>query len=219
MDATEKYKQSLIDWNNITNKNTEDKVVSSWYMSSSEGSAILDKFSIWLLVGTGATASLFITQIKDILLYFTHDGFIIGMLFLVLSSISGIVAKYYAINNATHSKIQQNLTQKTDEIYASHKIEGEQILDHLDGLRKQGVELELEALNMSQIVSKFLEPYPYVTKTIIKRSLRKNEKLGSLASGFLANMAYVHQSWFTMFQTVLFVLFIVSSAWFSVINI
>ncbi len=219
MDAIERYKLSIVNWNNIVNNNTEDKVVSSWYMSSNEGSVILDKFSIWLLVGTGATASLFITQIKDILHYLTHDGFIVGMILLVLSSISGILAKFYAINNAILSKIQQNLTQNTNEIYESHRIEVEKILSHLEGLKKQGIELELEALSMDKIINTFLKPFPYVTKKIIKKSLITNEKLGVKAAGFLANMAYVHQSWFTIFQTVLFILFIVSAAWFSVNNI
>jgi hypothetical protein len=48
------------EWNRLNNENLEQDFVSEFFISMSSTSPLVDKFSIWLFAGTGATGALLI---------------------------------------------------------------------------------------------------------------------------------------------------------------
>ncbi len=74
----------LIEWNRLNKENAEQGFVSAIYQSMSETTATVDKFSLWLLAGTGATGALLISQIKSVLPYLSQQGFKTCMVLLVI---------------------------------------------------------------------------------------------------------------------------------------
>jgi len=60
-------KEALNNWAEINRKNTEVGFVEGLFTGALIASPIIDKFSTWLLAGTGATAALMIANINKLL--------------------------------------------------------------------------------------------------------------------------------------------------------
>ena len=101
----------LIEWNRLNKENAEHGFVSAIFQSMAETSPLVDKFSMWLLAGTGATGALLITQIGSILPYLSQQGFKACLIILVGSAVVGFVAKYYSLRCEIQNKIQSKLTE------------------------------------------------------------------------------------------------------------
>lgn len=101
----------LLEWNRLNKENAEQGFVSALFQSMSETSPLVEKFSMWLLAGTGATSALLVTQIESVLPYLSSQGFKSCLVVLVVSAIAGFVAKYYSLRCEIQNKVQSKLTE------------------------------------------------------------------------------------------------------------
>ena len=85
-------KQSLDKWAAINKENTELGFVDSLYTGALKSSPIIDKFSSWLLAGTGATAALMITSMDKLIPFIGSQSFKVSIYLLIVSALFGFLA-------------------------------------------------------------------------------------------------------------------------------
>lgn len=200
----------LLEWNRLNKENAEHGFVSALYQSMSETSPLVEKFSVWLLAGTGATAALLITQIESILPYLSEPGFKACLIVMVLSAIAGFVAKYYSLRCEIQNGIQSKLTELVKPVLDKHEADEEKIQEYA---KQRGIALQTE-LDFSSIMNEFSRPFPFWVKWLIARKVAKEN--GDRQVGFhIAVKAYMSQIRWTFFQVVLFLAFILTAAWYA----
>jgi hypothetical protein len=75
----------LLEWNRLNNENLEQDFVSEFFIIMSSTSPLVDKFSIWLFAGTGATGALLISQIQGVIQGLSVTGFKVCMFMLIVA--------------------------------------------------------------------------------------------------------------------------------------
>lgn len=205
-----KFDDPLLEWNRLNKENAEQGFVSALYQSMSETSPLVEKFSMWLLAGTGATSALLITQIKSILPYLSEQGFKLSLVVLVVSAIAGFVAKYYSLRCDIQNKTQSKLMELLKPVLDKHEADEDKILEYAE---QKGIELQTD-IEFSKIMQEFSKPFPFWVKWLISRKAKSVE--GERQAGYhVAINAYMSQLRWTFFQAILFIVFILNAAWFA----
>jgi len=200
----------LIEWNRLIKENSEHSFVSAMYKSMSETTNVVDKFSLWLLAGSGATGALLITQIKSILPYLSQNGFKVCLVIIVISAVAGFIAKYYSLRCEIQNKMQLKLEELVKPILEEHEKDEDSIQEHAD---QRGVQLQTK-IDIAIIIKEFSRPFPAWVKWFIARQIQKSS--GDRQAGYhITIRAYMSQLIWTFIQGGLFLLFMLTAAWFA----
>ncbi|MFG6158190.1 hypothetical protein ACGTNG_05240 [Halomonas sp. 1390] len=200
----------LMEWNRLNRENAEHGFVSALFQSMSETSPLVDKFSVWLLAGTGATSALLVTQVESILPHLSEQGFKACLVVIVASAISGFVAKYYSLRCEIQNKIQSKVMELAKPVLDKHKENEDEIEECAE---QRGIALQTD-IDFSRIIVEFGRPFPFWVKWLIARKIKKTS--GDRQAGFhVAVKAYMSQIRWTFFQAVLFLVFILTAAWYA----
>lgn len=208
--SSSKQTDPLLEWNRLNKENAEQNLVSAIFKSGARTSPIVDKFSMWLLAGTGATGALLITQIDVVLLRLTPTGFRLGMGFLLLSAILGFVAKYKSLQCQIQTEVQEKITELMPIILDKHKEDETKIREYAE---QRGLEIETD-INFQNVIAEFVKPFPSWVKWLIERQVRKSQN-NRQAGYHIAIMAYFGQLRYTFWQAVLFLAFLCAGAWYA----
>lgn len=112
----------LIVWNQLNINNAEQDLVFAMFSSMIATAPIIDRFVTWLLVGTGATAVLLITNISNILLFLSIYGFKVSGFFLVISGVFGLLAKFKSIQCQISYENDNKIKESMKPILENMKI-------------------------------------------------------------------------------------------------
>lgn len=201
--------EPLVEWNRLNKENAEQDVVSALYQSMSETSPIVEKFSVWLLAGTGATAALLITQIKSILPNLSVEGYKACLVMLVVSAISGFVAKYYSLRCEIQFKMQSKFLELVKPVFEKHEEDEVKIANYAT---QKGLVLSTD-IDFINIMNEFSRPFPFWVRWLIAQKVKKTS--GDRQAGYHAGVkAYASQIRWSFFQAILFLVFILSAAWY-----
>ena len=200
----------LLEWNRLNKQNAEQDLASVMFASMISTSPIVDRFSVWLLAGTGATTALLITNVKNILPFLSESGFKVCGALLVLSGLFGFMAKYKAIlcqiayeNDVAVRKTMLPILQK-------HEHDEEQIATHAE---QRGINLDTE-LDMGKVLEEFGKPFPSWVRWLINRYLKKHK--GNRQVGYIKPVkSYYWQCNFTVLQALSFVAFVVAGVLYA----
>jgi hypothetical protein len=200
----------LVEWNRLNKENAEHGFVSALYQSMTETSPLVDKFSLWLLAGTGATGALLITQIKSVLPFLTQQGFKVCLVILVTSAIIGFIAKYFSLRCEIQSNVQSKFTALVKPVLDKHEQDEDAIQEYAE---QRGIELQTD-IDLASIMKEFSRPFPFWVKWLISRKIDKTS--GDRQAGFhIAVKAYTSQLRWTLLQAVLFLVFMLTAAWYA----
>lgn len=200
----------LLEWNRLNKENTEHGFVSALYQSMSETSPLVEKFSIWLLAGTGATSALLVTQIESVLPYLSAQGFKSCLVVLIVSAIAGFVAKYFSLRCEIQNKIQSKLAELLKPVLTKHEEDENKIQEYAE---QRGITLQTD-IELSNIMNEFAKPFPFWVRWLMARKLQQVS--GNRQAGFhIAVKAYTSQIRWTFFQVVLFIVFILTAALYA----
>lgn len=203
-------KDPLHEWNRLNKENLEQGFVSEMFINMSITSPLADKFSIWLFAGTGATGALLITQLQNIIPSLSLSGFRVCMFMLITSAICAFVAKYWALRCQIQTSFMQNLTEKLDALFEKHEKDEDEIKQLA---KERGIEIDTE-IEFNNIINEFIKPFPFWVKWLVTRKTR--EEAQNRQSGYhVAVKAYYWQLNFTFLQSVFFILFLCSGAWYA----
>jgi hypothetical protein len=200
----------LLEWNRLNKENSEHDIASAMFISMANTSPVVDKFSMWLFAGTGATGALLITQINSVLPSMSITGFRACMFMLIGSSIFAFIAKYFALRCQIQNEITAMFTERADVIFAGHEKNEERIEEIA---RERGIEIETD-INFSNVIKEYVRPFPKWVQWLVNRSTQKNE--GDRQAGHhLAVKAYYKQLRFTFLQALMFIGFMCAGGWYA----
>lgn len=202
--------QDLIDYANLVRSNAEISFTSAMLDSAIRSSITVNRFSTFLLIGSGATVSVFVTNIDKLLPIINQFGFKASALLLVGSILFGIAAKFRSIqceiSIENRNFIQERLPKILEEL---DKHQG------LISTRSSQLNITVDSeLRMDRVISDFLKPFPRFIRYIALRNLNKNSDSSQVA--YLNSIKHwLSQCFFTLLQTAFFVFFIFSCIYFA----
>ncbi|MCP4935094.1 MAG: hypothetical protein GY927_13035 [bacterium] len=200
----------LLEWNRLNRENAEHGFVSAIYLSTCETTAAVDRFSLWLLAGTGASGALLITQIQSVLPHLSSTGYKVCLGFLVLSAIFGFIAKYKALRCEIQVHSLTRLQALLAPIFEKHGEDEDQIEEFA---KQREIQLETE-IDIAKVLEEFSRPFPFWVKWLIARQVQK--AAGDRQAGYhVAVRAYMSQVRYTFFQACLFLGFMLAGAWYA----
>lgn len=205
-----KQTDSLLEWNRLNKFNAEQGFASALFQSMAQTSPIIDKFSMWLLAGTGATGALIISQIEKVIPHLTAVGIKWCLVLLIVSAIFGFFAKYKSLRCQIQTEMDNYIRELMVPIFAKHNEDESRIQEFA---RQRGLELETE-INFMNVIEEVSSPFPFWVKWIIQRNVAKN-KGNRQASYHIAVKAYIKQISYAFWQAFFFLAFIGAGAWFA----
>ena len=167
---TDPRTEPLREWNRLSRENAENAMVSSMFEAAFKASEPIEIFSTWLLVGTAAVASFFITNADKLLPFLGQKGFLICGAFLSCSGIFGLVSRLYALLCKIQIETGSSVRQTFAEHLAKHQEEEVKINE---SAKVWGITLET-GVRIERLLTEFLAPLPRWVAWFVNRSLKKN---------------------------------------------
>jgi len=195
----------LLEWNRLARENTENAIVSAMYDGLLASSAPLDIFLTWLLVGTAAIASFFISNGDKIIPFIDPDGFRVCGGFLIGSCIFGFLSKIFALRCRIGLDTTAIVKQKTSQYLEQHNAEEEEIQKVATD---SGVSIE-SGIRLDRVMEEFLKPAPFWVGWMMRRHLKEHG--GNPQIAYLVPLKYYKkQNLFGALQILAFLGFLIA---------
>jgi hypothetical protein len=160
-------KKALDNWATINKSNFEISFVEGIFLASLTGSPIIDKFSIWLLAGTGATAALMIANLDKLVPLLGANILKISMYVLLLSALFGFMAKIKSIACQITQAVHKDMINRVIPVYDIYETDinkiNEMAIQH--NLKKTQNDFDL-----NKIIVEVCKAYPRVLHGYIKKT-------------------------------------------------
>ena len=162
--------EQLREWNRLARQNAENAIVSSMFEASFNASEPIEKFSTWLLVGTAAIASFFITNADKLVPFIKHAGFLACGAFLCLSCLFGLVSRIFALR----CKIQIAAGAAVRTTFAEHLTKHQEEEKKIkEGAAVWGITLET-GIRIERVLGEYLAPLPRWVAWLVARQIKKH---------------------------------------------
>ena len=195
----------LHEWHRLARENAEDAIVSSMFEAALKASEPIETFSAWLLIGTAAVASFFITNADKLLPFIGQNGFVVCGVFLSFSVFFGMISRMCALLCKIQIETASAVRKTFAEHLAKHQEEEHKIND---SAKAWGITLET-GVRIELLLAEFLAPQPRWVAWLVNRSLKKNA--GNPQAGHLpAIKSMQRQSVFFALQALTFLGFMIA---------
>lgn len=202
--------EPLREWNRLARENAENAIVSSMFEASFKASEPIEVFSTWLLVGTAAVASFFITNADKLLPFIKHSGFLYCGIFLCISCLCGLISRMFALRCKIQIEAGNAVRKTFAEHLAKHQAEEEKIQKDAE---LWGITLET-GVRLDRLLSEFLKPLPRWVTWLVNRQFKKNASNPQI--GYLPVINGMQwQGSFAALQAVAFLGFLVLGFYFA----
>ena len=202
---TDPRTEPLREWNRLSRDIAENAMVSSMFEAALKASEPIESFSTWLLVGTTAVASFFITNADKLLPFLGQKGFLICGAFLSCSCFFGLISRLYALICKIQIETGAAVRKTFAEQLAKHQKEEAKINESAKAL---GITLDT-GVRIERVLADFFAPLPRVSAWLVKRSLKKND--GNPQIGYLPAISCVQrQGEFAALQALSFLGFVIA---------
>jgi hypothetical protein len=178
--------QPLREWNRLARENTENAIVSSMFEGTFKASEPIESFATWLLAGTAAVASFFISNADKLLPVITKSGFVVCGIFLCLSCIFGLLSKVFALRCKVSSETGAAVKKTFLEHLAKYEEEETKIQKSAEFW---GISLQ-SGIRMERVLQEFLAPFPRWVRWLTMRNLKKNA--GNPQIAYLLHLKGLH---------------------------
>lgn len=184
----------------------ETKLVKAFVYGMLAGSEPMDRFSTWLLAGTGATAALYISGMASILPIISYTGFRVTGAILVLSGICGLLAKSRASRVSAYVSQEKIMLPMLAEAFDYHGSAESEIRDLA---ASRGIDVNT-AIDQDRLNSRIVALFPRLLQARQRKALVGSGR-DLDAANRRAIFSYVVQGYATSGQVIFFVLFVVSA--------
>ena len=128
-DSKQNLKNSLDEWAKINRKNAEIGFIEGLFTGALVSSSIIDKFSTWLLAGSGAIASLMVANFDKLSPVLGGITFKHSIYILVISALFGFLAKYKSIHCQIILATGEEIKKRILPVLEKHEEDEEKITD------------------------------------------------------------------------------------------
>ncbi|VAL22891.1 hypothetical protein [Enterobacter hormaechei] len=208
MELEPERKESFEKWERLIDDNFHNAMLESATDGIVCTHEVFDKFSSWLLVGTGTTAALMIVNIDKIIPYVNAFGMRWGIILLTISAFLGFTAKVYDISAST----AQVSVEKTRVAMMQKAADYQTALDKFDEIADKVGYKRGEGATMESFSRDFINLFPFAwLRNKIAKTVEINEKKRR-AANFRAVHAVVYQSIAVGLQAFSYLLFLIITA-------
>ncbi len=196
--------KTLVRWNRLARRQAELTLISSMYKAAAGASAPIDTFATWLLVGTGAVGSFYVTNSDKLLPVLKQTGFQRAGLLLAVSCIFGLLAKIWGLK----IQIIIDINKSTERMMLESLLKHEQIETDIQTHAKlHGVRIN-SSVRFGKIITEFLLPFPWYIRRLSTRAFREGKR-NPHSSHHTIIKSITTQSHFALLQSLLFIAFII----------
>lgn len=207
IDHNQKLKQALQNWASVTQSSTEIEIVKGLFKGASDTSPIIDRFSIWLLVGTGATASLMIANVASLIPVLGSAEFKISIYVLVISGLFGFLAKKRALDSQVITKFTKVFNKAYKRELAALEKENAEIMKMAKD--NQMADQIFEAvIDGDEVARLYAEAFPKIVRPRTIRSFKKGTDDRLLSTRKNASNVYWQLN-YTFMQSMSFLFFLI----------
>lgn len=151
-------KNALDNWAEINKKNAEIGFTEGLFTGALVSSSIIDKFSTWLLAGTGATAALMIANFDKLSPVLGGGTFRQSIYLLVVSALFGFLAKYKSIHCQILLATGEEIKKRVLPVLKKHGEDEEKI----EGMAKEhDIEVNTK-MDLEYVFKEYCRAFPKV---------------------------------------------------------
>ena len=168
-------KKSLNNWANLNNKNAEIGFTEALFTGVLVSSSIIDKFSTWLLAGSGATAALMIANLDKLSPVIGVTTFRQSIYILVISALFGFLAKYKSINCQIIFSTGEEIKKRILPVLKVHEEDEEKI----ESMAKE-YEIEVNTkIDIEFVIKEYCRAFPKIMHSRLLRDFNQgiNDRL------------------------------------------
>ena len=197
-DDTEKIKIELSKAAQELSAKTEERLLRAYVTSLLSTSAVMDRFSTWLMVGIGAAATLLISNIASITTIIPFENVRSALLLLIVAGLFGCLEKLISRD------IQVNLAEEESlqKILSSVSADYEQRKSVIQGW----AEIEGKKVDLSINIKGVLDQYASLHPWLVRRKLLRFTPLPIVLKRNVHR--YYWQSAWAIFELLVFVVFV-----------
>jgi hypothetical protein len=197
-------KQSLTKLAKIKKNSTEKEFARILFKSTTSSSPTIDKFSTWLLAGTGATAALMISNLTSLSSVLNSPSIKYSLYILAISSLLGFFAKYYSLRCQITDTTADSITDNLKHAFERHEDSNKSIKETAN---KHNITIDTDP-DLEKPLREYIDAYPRLVKKYLEK--KANDGMTDpLASYKLAAKCLYKQIVLTTSQFLLFLFFIV----------
>lgn len=203
-DPKQDLKNSLDNWAEINKKNAEIGFIEALFTGTLVSSSIIDKFSTWLLAGTGATAALMIANLDKLSPVLGVATFKQSIYLLVVSALFGFLAKYKSIHCQVMFATGEEIKKRILPVLVTHEEDEEKI----EGMAKEhDIEVNTE-MDLEFVIKEYCGAFPKIMHSWLLRQFTQglNDRLApsrKAANGLFWQGNYTVLQFFTFLGFVL----------------
>lgn len=168
-----------------------------------KASVPIETFSSWLLVATGAVASVLIANIDKVLPLISRAGFVTCGVFLFVSCSFGLLSKIFAVRCTVGIETGAAVRDTFAKHLAAYKEEEAKIQA---GAQFWGISLQ-SGLRVEKVLTEYLQPFPRWVRRMAGRYLKKNANNPQIAYLLQLKSLYT-QGMFALLQAICFLGFL-----------
>lgn len=174
-DPKQNLKYALDNWAEINKKNAEIGFTEAMFTGAIVSSSIIDKFSTWLLAGSGATAALMIANLDKLSPVLGVSTFKQSIYLLVVSALFGFLAKYKSIHCQIMLATGEEIKKRVLPVLEKHEENEEKI----EGMAKEhDIEVNTE-MDLEFVINEYCRAFPKVMRFWLLKQFKQgiNDRL------------------------------------------
>jgi hypothetical protein len=156
MEHIDNFKKSLDEWAKSVRLTTHQELAKATFLAMLKTNPIVSSFSIWLLVISGAAATLIISNIADITTIVSETSIKSALFILIMSAIAGILVKGVSLYIDVFIQMNKNINEPFEKILRNHDSQEEGIKE-VAGTLTDPPDTQID---FNVLLKEFSEPFP-----------------------------------------------------------
>jgi len=169
--SNQKEVPEVVKWAALERQIVEDEITKAMFSALLGTSDLLEKFSIWMLIGAGGVGSFMIGNAASVTDILGKIGFISCGMLLVGSCAFGLAAKFLSLKIAMQKLMQERIESAVVQSLEKYEAKVKQIEENA---KSQGIDVETE-IRIDVATQRFLSFFPSITRVVSMFFLSKIE--------------------------------------------
>jgi len=199
-----RWRESIHAWAKITRENASIEFARALFSGILNICPILDSFSTWLMVGTGATVALMIANIDKILPILGQKYYRTSLCLLAVSMLFGFLQKYVSIMIFGFSIVDDRMRTLLEKLFKAHSEEEEKIGEMA---KAANISVETE-IDLKTVSSELEKAFPWYIRRKMIENFYEGQK-DQLLPYRLHIRTLFRQGFYVVMQFIFLILFIV----------
>lgn len=172
MNHIDELNKSLDEWAKSVKLTTHQELAKASFLAMLKTNPVVSAFSIWLLVISGAAATLVVSNLGDISKILPIESIRTMLFILILSGIAGFLVKGISLYIDIYLQINENINELFEKILAEHDAQEEE-MEKVAGELTTPPDMNID---FNIVLNEFTEPLPNWYKKKVFKAAEQSAK-------------------------------------------